>query len=118
MSTREDTLTRITVAYRKATGDVAKLGPAMGIVVLRAGLSFDLIADELGYSKQTVYTWIFGRTIPHHSIHFRLRGLTTLLDKATRTGGMLPVLEEMTVDRERELLNQVRKQYSSTAAVS
>lgn len=117
MSTREDTLTRITVAYRKATSDVAKLGPALGIAVLRSGLSFDLIAEDIGYSKQTVYTWIFGRTYPHHSTHKRIRELTAMLEKATRSGGMLPVLDDLTLGKERELLKQVRANYD-TAAVS
>lgn len=101
------------MAYRKAGSDTAKLGPAMGIAVLRAGLTFESIADDIGYSKQTVYTWIFGRTLPHHSTHKRLRILTSLLEKATAKGGMLPVLKELTLLEERELLKQVRARYDA-----
>lgn len=113
VSTREDTLTRITVAYRNAPDAIAKIGPAMGIAVLRAGLSFETIAEDIGYSKQTVYTWIFGRVLPHHSTHKRLRELTAMLEKATRSGGKLPVLAELTLGEERELLNHVRAQYDT-----
>lgn len=115
MGTRDDTLARITIAYRKAVSNAAKLGPALGIAVLRSGLSFDLISEDIGYSKQTVYTWIFGRAYPHHSTHDRVRKLTDLLEKATAKGGYLPVLEEMTLLQERELLKQVRARYDATA---
>lgn len=115
MGTREDTLARITVAYRKANNATAKLGPAFGIAVLRSGLSFDSMAEDIGYSKQTVYTWIFGRTHPHHSVHQRLRELTDLLEKATGKGGLLPVLDvlPMTLTAERELLKKVRAKFDA-----
>jgi transposase len=97
--------------------DTAKLGPALGIAVLRSGLSFELISEDIGYSKQTVYTWIFGRAYPHHSTHKRLRELTDLLEKATAKGGSLPVLDAVTLLQERELLKQARARYN-TAAIS
>lgn len=63
---------------RKA--DPNKIGVALGLKCIERNVSVARVAADLGVTRQTVYSWFFGRLNPNPAIHDRVQAYLDTLN--------------------------------------
>jgi hypothetical protein len=110
---RHDTWIRCQLAHRSAR---IKLGPALGLTVLRSGLSITLITEALGQGDATFYDWIFGRRYPQRTKYPRIWRLTELLERGLAAGDLPRPDTTGDLEAEREVFRALHARHHRAVA--
>lgn len=55
------------LVYANKKASIKSLGVALGRVCIRANVSVNKVADDLGVTRMTIYNWFKGDSVPFHS---------------------------------------------------